>query len=321
MNKLKTIFFGTPEIACPFLEKLTETTDVALVVMQPDKPRGRKMLVSPCPVKERALELGLKVLSPEKLSDIEREIKDVKADVAFAVAYGKIFKKNTISAPRLGIINIHFSLLPQLRGAAPVQYALINGLEKTGVTAFWIDEGLDTGPLFLQKEIGILPSDNAVTLFEKLIPLGVEVMEEAVQNIERGDIIKTPQTKRVIETHGYLAPFKPSMPLVGVQEIPEPTYAPLIKKEDTFIYFSDMYPVQINDLVRGLAAGPYARFIFQNEPVLVLETSLTDCPGKSLMVKCKEGYIYLTKVRPSGKKDMDGLSFANGHDIKQGTEL
>lgn len=288
---LKTIFFGTPEVAVPFLEELNELTQVALVVTQPDRPRGRKLEITPCPVKARALELGLNVISPENLNDAEARIKEIGADVAFAVAYGKLFKENIISAPRLGIINIHFSLLPSLRGAAPVQYALINGLGKTGVSAFWIDEGLDTGPLFLQKETAVLPSDDALTLFPKLIGLGVETMAEVIKNIERGNIIKTPQAG-------------------------EPSYAKLINKEDAVIDFENMTAAQIHNLVRGLAAGPQARFMRDGAPVLVLQTALPPCPPNGLMVKCKDGEIVLLKVRPAGKKDMDGAAFANGYKLK-----
>ena len=161
MSLLKTVFFGTPALSVPYLDLFHQLTDVQLVVTQADKPRGRGMEVSACPVKQRAQELGLSVLSPEKLKDDFDKIAAVPFDLGLAVAYGKIFRPNFLALPKLGILNVHFSLLPHLRGAAPVQQALIQGYTKTGISIFWIRPGMDDGPLFLQKEIAIEPQDNA----------------------------------------------------------------------------------------------------------------------------------------------------------------
>ena len=193
MNKLKTIFFGTPALSVPYLELLHQMTDVRLVVTQSDKPRGRGMEISPCPVKRRALELGLPVLSPEKLKDDFDKIAAVPFELGVAVAYGKIFRPDFLALPKLGILNVHFSLLPQLRGAAPVQQALIQGYTQTGISVFWIRPGMDDGPLFLQKRTSILPQDNAQTLFEKLIPLGLSGLQETLEQIAQGNLVQLPQ--------------------------------------------------------------------------------------------------------------------------------
>ena len=308
MSKLKTIFFGTPAVAVPFLERTHALTDVQLVVTQADKPRGRGMEISACPVKERAQQLGLPVLSPEKLKDSFEQISNIPFDVGIVVAYGKIFRPNFIALPKLGLLNVHFSLLPQLRGAAPVQHALIQGLTRTGVSTFWISEGMDDGPLFLQKSLEILPQDNAKTLFEKLIALGLDVLQETMQTLEQGNIIKIPQ--------------------VG-----KPSLAPMLQKEDSLLRPDLLTAQQIHNRVRGLACGPKPKIPFtindKTDWLQLLDTLPTAAsqpaqPGtvlaieqdKGILVQCKEGALWLKEVQPAGKKSMSGASFANGRNIK-----
>jgi len=308
MAKLKTIFFGTPEIAVPFLELTHQLTDVQLVVTQADKPRGRGMEISPCSVKKRALELGLNVLSPEKLKDSFDQIAAVPFDAGIVVAYGKIFRPNFIALPRMGLINVHFSLLPQLRGAAPVQHALISGLTQTGVSTFWINEGMDDGPLFLQKTLDILPQDNAKTLFEKLTALGLETLTETISSLENGHLIKTPQTG-------------------------EPTLAPMLQKEDAQLRPSALTAEHLHNRVRGLSCGPKPKIPFtlngktdwlqllQTEPAqeksaAVPGTVLCIENNRGILVQCKEGALWLKEVQPAGKKPMPGAAFANGRGIK-----
>ena len=308
MPKLKTIFFGTPEIAVPFLELTHQLTEVQLVVTQADKPRGRGMEISPCPVKKRALELELPVLSPEKLKDSFDQIAAVPFDVGIVVAYGKIFRPNFIALPRLGLLNVHFSLLPQLRGAAPVQHALISGLTQTGVSTFWINEGMDDGPLFLQKTLDILPQDNAQTLFEKLTALGLDALTETIAALESGRMIQTPQSG-------------------------EPTLAPMLQKEDAQLRPNTLTATQLHNRVRGLACGPKPKIPFtlngktdwlqllQTEPT---QENFTAAPGtllciennRGILVQCKEGALWLKEVQPAGKKPMSGAAFAHGRNLK-----
>lgn len=310
MTKLKTIFFGTPALSVPYLDLLHQLTDVQLVVTQADKPRGRGMEVSACPVKQRAQELNLPVLSPEKLKDDFDKIAAVPFDLGVAVAYGKIFRPNFLALPKLGILNVHFSLLPHLRGAAPVQQALIQGYTQTGISVFWIRPGMDDGPLFLQKQCAILPQDNAQTLFEKLIPLGLEGLQEALAQIQAGNLIQTPQQG-------------------------EPTLAPMLQKEDALLRPSVLTAAELHNRVRGLACGPKPKTPFthngQTEWLQLVRTELaeTDTPAaagtvlciernRGILVKCKEGSLWFNEVHPAGKKAMPAEAFANGRGLKPG---
>ncbi|MBO7238611.1 MAG: methionyl-tRNA formyltransferase [Elusimicrobiaceae bacterium] len=309
MSKLKTIFFGTPEISVPYLELLHELTDIQLIVTQADKPRGRGMVITPCPVKQRALELGLPVRSPEKMKDIFAEVQQIPFELGVAVAFGKIFRPDFLALPKLGIINVHFSLLPLLRGAAPVQHSLFQDFKKTGVSVFWIEPGLDDGPLFLQKEIDVDPADNAETLFKKLIPLGLTALRETLVQISLGTLTKTPQTGT-------------------------PTLAPMITKEDAVLDFTQMTAPQIHHKVRGLACGPKARTTIhlngKDELLQILHTQLANnsqenaAPGtvlavespRGILVKCKQGSIWITEVHPAGKKPMSAVAYANGRGLQ-----
>ncbi|MBP5403524.1 MAG: methionyl-tRNA formyltransferase [Elusimicrobiaceae bacterium] len=308
MSALKTIFFGTPQLAVPYLELVRTITDLQLAVTQADKPRGRGLEISPCPVKARALELGVPVLSPEKLKDDFDKIAATPFDLGIAVAYGKIFRPDFLALPKLGILNVHFSLLPKLRGAAPVQQALIQGYTKTGISVFWIRPGMDDGPLFLQKEIAIAPQDNAQTLFEKLIPLGVEGLKEVLTRLQNAEMVQTPQ-------------------------LGEPTTAPMLQKEDALLCPADLTAEQLHNRVRGLACGPKPKVPFLHngklEWVQVLRTQLAGpvssaLPGTLLsierthgiLVKCKEGAVWLVQVQPAGKKPMSAVDFAHGRNLK-----
>lgn len=308
MEKLKTVFFGTPDIAVLYLELLHQMTDVQLAVTQADKPRGRGMVITPCPVKKRALELGLPVLSPEILKTHYEDLAKIPFDLGVVVAYGKIFRPNFLALPKYGLINVHFSLLPHLRGAAPVQQALIQGYTQTGVSTFWIQEGMDDGPLYLQKACPIDPQDNAQTLFEKLIPLGVEALKETLQGVQEGKLIRTPQTGT-------------------------PTTAPMISKEEALLSFAQLNAVDFHNKVRGLACGPKPKALItlkgKQEPLQIIQTALPNtaekaAPGtvlcvekqKGILVQCKEGSVWLTTVLPAGKKAMPAYDYAMGHALK-----
>ena len=315
MNKLKTIFFGTPALSVPYLELLHQMTDVQLVVTQADKPRGRGMEISACPVKQRALELGLTVLSPEKLKDDFDKIAAVPFELGVAVAYGKIFRPDFLALPKLGILNVHFSLLPHLRGAAPVQQALIQGYTQTGISIFWIRPGMDDGPLFLQKECAIQPQDNAQTLFDKLIPLGLEGLKEVLESIAQGNIIQKPQQGT-------------------------PTMAPMLQKEEAFLRPTELTAFELHNRVRGLACGPKPKVPFEHngktEWLQIVHTEISEHPAsasspagtvlciereRGILVKCKEGSIWLNEVHPAGKKPMSAVAFANGRGLKSGERV
>jgi len=309
---LKTIFFGTPSVAVPFLEELNKISQIILVVTQSDKPSGRGLEIKPCPVKKRALELGLKTVSPEKFKDIVPDIAALNADLGIAVAYGKIFRKPALEAIRLGIINIHFSILPKYRGAAPVQHALFNGETKTGISAFWIDEGLDTGLIAAQTPVDILPQDNADTLFEKLLATGVSTLNGVIKDVESGKIIKIPQQG-------------------------EPCLAPMIEKQDTVLNFAQMSAAKIHNLIRGLSCGMPAH-AKANTPdggqVQLLKTSLKPLPiakqgkpgsivyverGVGFFVQCYKDVLFIETLRPAGKNTMTAWAYCNGRKLGEGS--
>lgn len=309
---LKTVFFGTPQIAVPFLEILAKYTEVKLVITQPDRPQGRGLVLTPCPVKQFALEHNLPVASPEKLKDFVPNIAALNADIGICVAYGKIFRKPALDAIKQGIVNIHFSMLPKYRGASPVQSALMNGETKTGITLFSIDEGMDTGAIIAAQETEILPQDNAVTLFEKLTNIAAQVLKDFLQKVENKTFVKTAQ--------------------VGT-----PSFAPLISKEKTFINFEKQTAKEINNLVRALAAGApsFAKaFTPEGNIVQIIKTSIPPAfqniknyPAGALisierkvgfLVKCKEGVLSVETVRPAGKGLMPAFAYINGKKYEEG---
>ena len=309
---LKTVFFGTPQIAVPFLEVLAKQTEVKLVITQPDRPKGRGLLLTPCPVKEWALKNNLPVASPEKLKDFVPNITTLNADIGICVAYGKIFRKPALDAFRQGIVNVHFSMLPKYRGASPVQSALMNGETKTGITLFSIDEGMDTGNIISAKETDILPQDNAVTLFEKLTNIATVALKDFLIKAETQNYTKTPQKG-------------------------EPSFAPLISKEQTFISFRNQTAEQINNTVRALAAGAPG-FAKANIPggqiVQIIKTSLTASEKDikkygagalisierkaGFFVKCKEGVLLVETLKPAGKGLMPAYAYINGKKYEEG---
>lgn len=305
---LNTIFFGTPQLAVPFLELTHRLTSLQLVVTQADKPRGRGMEITPCPVKQRAQELNIPVLSPVKLKDDFAKIAATPFDLGIAVAYGKIFRPDFLALPKLGILNVHFSLLPKLRGAAPVQQALIQGYEKTGVSVFWIREGMDDGPLVLQKEIPILPQDNAQTLFEKLIALGLTALQEALTQILNGQITQIPQTGT-------------------------PSLAPMLDKEIALLRPAILTAQELHNRVRGLACGPKPKIPFtkngKTDWLTLLQTAPADSANSApagtilaiekengILVQCVKGSVWLQTVQPAGKTKMSAYDFANGRQLK-----
>lgn len=308
---LKTVFFGTPSVAVPFLEQLNTLTQVVLVVTRADRPCGRGLELTPCPVKKRALELGLKVISPEKFKDSVDYIASLKADLGLAVAYGKIFRKPALEALKLGIMNVHFSLLPKYRGAAPLQHALFNGEKETGISAFWIDEGLDSGPLAAQKKVEITPQDNEITLFDNLTHAGLEAMQTIIKDLEAGKITKIPQSADV-------------------------SFAPIIDKKDTFVNFSQMTAQQIHGKVRGLAGGmpAFAKALTpEGETIQLLKTDLKPHQtsantltgsiiaierGRGFFVQCLQDVLFIERLRPAGKKEMSAWDFINGRKLCAG---
>lgn len=305
---LNTVFFGTPAVAVPFLEKLASLSRVRGVVTAPDKPAGRGYVSQPPPVKTAALARGLPLAQPASLRHppfSEELAKWGPADLGVVVAYGKLIPRDVFSLPRFGLVNVHFSLLPRYRGAAPVQWALIRGERETGVTLFRIDEGLDTGPVLLQRAVAVRPEDNAAALMGRLGEEGTELLEELLVRLEAG-------------------PFEPA-PQQG-----EPSLAPILAKEDGRIRWDRQTAQEAANLVRGTYEWPgaYGRLRGQLIKIRAAEALPRDGgapgeilgmePGRGLLVQCRSGVLAALRVQPEGKKEMDAASFWNGARLKAG---
>ena len=318
---VKVLFFGTPQIAVPFLEWLHAHETVLSVVCRPDEPAGRGYQIKPPPTKVFALDHNIPVFQPESFNPdgptailMERALKDVGADVGIVVAFGRILPKSIYMAPRLGCVNIHFSLLPKFRGAAPMQRSLMSGETQTGVSAFWLDDGMDAGPLFQQASLAIDPADDTVSLRTKLISLGVDVLGGVMKKISAGDLVRQPQEGPV-------------------------SLAPPLKKEEGVIDWKKP-AASIANLIRGVVEWPGAQTSChaKNQPVKKIkiikaraECSVkgTNVPGtilevrksEGLLVQAGDGAVLLMDVQPEGKKPMPALAFWQGAHLDIGTVL
>ncbi|MCK9582765.1 MAG: methionyl-tRNA formyltransferase [Endomicrobiales bacterium] len=311
-KKLRIIFFGTPEVAANFLKDATKTEAVLCVFTQSDKPKGRKLMLTASAVKTAALKLSLPVYQPEKLSNEDvKIIKNFKPDVGVVVAYGKLIPQSVFSIPLYGCFNIHFSLLPKYRGAAPVQWALINGESKTGVSSFWLEKTLDSGPVLVQKEMSVLPQDSAKELFEKLTTLGIEVMHETLDKIKKGDC-------------------------AGIKQEGTVTVAHSLKKSDGFIKWQKNAQDILN-LIRGTNPWPSAHTamvlnaqtttfkvigakIFTG-PIgenFVCGQLISILPKKGIVIACGLGALLIETVHPANKVVVGADIFAINNKIPLG---
>ncbi len=292
----------------PFLKALAEIFPPSLVITRPDARSGRGQQLLPSPVKEAAQTLGLPVATPSSDAELNAALESAGAQAAFVVAYGRILKPQTLRLLPKGFVNIHFSLLPKYRGAAPAQWALINGETETGVSAFKIESGLDTGPLLGTKKVAIGEKDDAVSLMDKLIAEGLPLMREVACALADGTAREVPQTG-------------------------EASQAPKLDKNLARLDF-DKAASEINNLVRGLQLGPmpYVLCPSQNKLVRVqlLKTSCAQAAAQDLknagigrvvrierhsgfVVECKYSSLLLVEtVRPEGKKPMSAADFAGG---------
>lgn len=311
---MRTLFFGTPALAVPYLESLHRHSQVQAVITSPDQPVGRGYDVQSPAVKVAAERLRLPVAQPERVKDeaFVAQLRAWKADLAIVVAYGKILPPDVLAGTRLGFINVHFSLLPAYRGAGPIQWALINGETETGVTLFWLDPGMDTGPIFLQKRLAISPDEDAEALRQRLIPLGVHAMEEGLRMLERGPKTATAQTGT-------------------------PSHAPLLSKADGQLNWNQPAGV-LHNRIRGLTPWPGA-FCFVQQgnskvrlKVLGSKVWPSGVPGKpgavgaiergkSFVVRCGEGSLEVLTVQPEGKKPMPAWSWWQGARLSVGDAL
>jgi methionyl-tRNA formyltransferase len=311
MAALRIVFCGTPEFAVPSLRRLAERPEFSIeaVITQPDRPRGRGQHVSSSPVKEAALELALAVEQPEKIKSESAQdlLKRIAPDAVVIIAYGQIIPTSLLKIPRLGWINLHASLLPKYRGAAPIHWAIANGETVTGLTTMQIDAGMDTGPTLLRREVKIGPDETAPELAFRMRVLGAELVVESLLRFDRGEISPTPQDNKFA------------------------SHAPILKKEDGRIDWSRTAQ-EIYNRMRGLAPWPGAFTTFREQtcqvwgrPETTGAASARSSPGeivlssKELYVVCGEGTsIRLESVQAEGRKRISAREFANGARILPG---
>jgi methionyl-tRNA formyltransferase len=299
---MRLVFLGTPAFAVPTLEKAAAAHDMLAVLTQPDRPRGRGQRESASPVKEAALRLGIPVRQPERVRRPEavEQLRGLAPDAMVVVGYGQIIPQSVIDIPRLGIINVHASLLPRYRGAAPVQWAIVNGERRTGVTTMRIDAGLDTGDMLLRAETEIGPEETAPQVLERLSVMGADLLVETLARLEAGTIVPEKQNPA------------------------EATYAPLIKKEDGAIDWR-LPASAIHNRVRGLQPWPGGYTAFRGQRLHIWRTRVVSETGavakartapvlsvKPVVVGCGEGALELVEVQLEGRRRMPGADFANG---------
>ena len=306
---LNLVFCGTPAFAVPTLEKLVEAGfSVPLVVTQPDRPRGRGMELALSPVKQRGLQLGLQISQPDKIKNNEEfrgQLARIAPDAIIVVGYGRIIPQWMIDLPPLGNLNLHASLLPKYRGAAPIQWAIARGESVSGVTTMRIDAGLDTGDILLQEEIAIAPEDTAVTLAPRMAAIGAALMVETLRGLQSGTVHPRPQDHA------------------------KATLAPILKKEDGQIDFQ-LTAREILNRLRGFQPWPgaYTTFRGKNLHLWAAQTVERTAAAAEIMVEsghlfvgCGAGALELLEVQLEGKKRMPAADFIHGHQPRNGEKL
>jgi methionyl-tRNA formyltransferase len=308
MHRYRVVFMGTPEFAVPSLAALARTEEVVLVVTNPDRPAGRGQALTAPPVKREAQRLGIPVFQPEKARGPESaaRIAGERPELIVVVAYGQILPPSILDIPEYGCINVHASLLPRYRGAAPINWAIARGETVTGVTIMKMDPGMDTGPMLHVREMPIGEDDTAETMFPKLSSLGAQALTEALGKLREGTLAESSQdTSRA-------------------------TYAPMIKKEHGRIEWGKSAR-EVRDLVRGMTPWPSAFTDHDGKTLKVLAASVREgkgAPGEILsvnrdgiVVACGEGALLLGKVQPEGGRAMSSREYAQGRRVRKGDRL
>jgi methionyl-tRNA formyltransferase len=310
----RALFFGSPAFAVPSLDALHEIAEVVGVVCQPDKPAGRGLELTAPAVKVRAVELGLEVAQPAKLrtGEVGAWVRDRRADVALVVAYGRILPRDVLDGPRLGCVNVHASLLPKYRGAAPITWAVVHGERETGVTLMKLDEGMDTGPTFAREVTAIGPDETAGELGERLARMGADAVR------------------------AWLPAYVAGACTLAPQDHAQATMAPPLEKSHGRIDWTRAAR-QVHDHVRGMSPWPGAFTTSHGRSVKVHATTVVDAaraggaparPGEVLiadksrvLVACGEGCVQLERVQPEGKRAMRGSDWAMGRGVGEGDVL
>ena len=309
MQPLRIIFMGTPQFAVPTLQMLLDRgEEVVAVVTQPDRPKGRGQQTQPPPVKELAVQHGIPVIQPLKVRvpEVIEEIRSYAPDLIVVIAFGQILPKALLDIPRHGCINVHASLLPRYRGAAPLNWCIINGEKETGVTTMMMDVGLDTGDMLLKRAIPIDPDEDASSLHDRLSLLGAETMAATLDLLARGELVPEKQDDSLS------------------------CYAPMLKKELGEIDWQQE-PRTIKNLVRGVTPWPGAYTRLDGKTLKIFRTRTADGSGtpgtvlqagkNGLEVACTGGSLVIEELQLEGKKRMTASDFLAGYKIAVGTEL
>lgn len=310
---MNIIFMGTPEFAVPTLQKLIDGGHIVqAVVTQPDRAKGRGQHVIAPPVKTLAEQHGIPILQPRRVREeaIVQQIRDINPDAIVVVAYGQILPESLLRIPPLGCINVHASLLPKYRGAAPMNWAIVRGETETGVTTMFMDKGMDTGDMLLTRKIPIAPRETTATLHDKLAALGAELLIETLRQAEAGTLVRIPQDHAAA------------------------TYAPLMTKEDGLIDWNESAQA-IDCKVRGFFPWPGAYTTIHGKCVKVLQVEVeTDAPrdlpeqqpgavaqidhGRGPLVATGAGYLRIAEIQPENKKPMRCSDFCRGYRLNVG---
>lgn len=308
---MRVIFMGTPDFAVPSLEALLTKHEVVLVVTQPDKPKGRGKKMVPTPVKTCALEHGIPVLQPEKVKEPEfvEQLRSYEPDLIAVTAFGQILSEPILEMPKYGCINVHGSLLPKYRGAAPMQWSIIDGEKVTGITTMYMAKGLDSGDMLLKAEVEITDEDTFATIHDKMAVTGANLLLDTLDQLEAGTLERIPQDHDAA------------------------TYAPMITKETGHIDWSKNRQDIIN-LIRGLNPVPAAYTIYEEEVLKIFGAAFSDVQAdsaangeivavvkKGFVVKCGDGCLLITEVQARGGKRMMTDAYLRGHAMKEGILL
>lgn len=303
----RIVFMGTPDFALPSLKALITHHDVVGVVTQPDRPVGRKGILTPPPVKLLALQHNIPIIQPEKLRqpDAIAWLEAARADAFVVAAFGQLLPQRVLDIPAKGCLNVHGSLLPRWRGAAPIQAAIRAGDAETGITLMLMDAGLDTGPMLAKRSIPINRTDTAETLYPRLADLGAELLIETLPAYLAGTLTPQPQNED------------------------EVTYAPQISKQDGLINWQEP-AIVIERLIRAYTPWPSTYTMWEGRQLKITDAAAKDghaAPGtvvrsaNEIGVGCGEGILVLNEVQPEGKKSMKALDFVNGYPAFVGATL
>ena len=299
MKEKKVVFMGTPEFAVPVLKELIKNTNVVLVVTQPDKKVGRHQEISMSPIKKLALENKIEVFQPDKIREDYEKVISSGADIIITCAYGQIIPKVILDYPKYGCINVHASLLPKLRGGAPLHKAIIYGESETGITIMYMDEKMDNGDIISQEKTEVLDSDNVGTIHDKLSLMGADLLMKTLPSIFNGT------NKRIKQDESKV------------------TFAYNITRDEEKIDFNKSARDVFNQ-IRGLYPFPIAFTSLDDEIIKITESKIvekrlgnpgeiTEASKEGIVVRCLDKSILITKLKPSGKKEMSVKDFINGY--------